>query len=244
MRIWIFYIIAPAFFGCLLQLSYPAVGQNTYPEVKRIKTVKEYRQSIGRDSSKIMVNLKDLILGLLVDMPYATKTNFTKTQLYPTSAAFMRKGPATALKKVQEQLAKSGLCLKVWDAYRPFSVTCRMWRLTPDKHFVCNPKTASNHNRGAAVDLTIADLKTGKELDMGTGFDSFSDTAASAYSHLPPKVLENRKLLARVMREAGFRQLKREWWHFNWAGAEKYEVLDLDFEQIPAINPLGQIERR
>ncbi|MEO8404300.1 MAG: M15 family metallopeptidase, partial [Chitinophagaceae bacterium] len=104
--------------------------------------------------------------------------------------------------------------------------------LVKDERYVANPAKGSGHNRGIAVDLTIIDLKTGKELDMGTGFDNFTDSAHQSFQLLPEKVLANRKLLRSVMEKYGFKVLETEWWHYYLADGAKFEVLDISFRNL------------
>jgi D-alanyl-D-alanine dipeptidase len=181
------------------------------------------------------MDLKKLIPDLLVSMPYATTNNFTKVNLYKNSFACLRQEPALALKKIQEELNKKDLALKLYDAFRPFSITCKMWRLVPDRHYAANPRNGSNHNRGVAVDLTIIDLKTGKELNMGTLFDNFTDSAHHDFYNLPPEVIANRRLLKTIMRKYGFNIVPTEWWHYQWVNRAGYEIIDLDFDDIKSV---------
>jgi len=137
------------------------------------------------------------------------------------------------LQQVQAELSRKGLALKIFDAFRPFSVTCRMWTLVKDKRYVANPMQGSYHNRGLAVDLTIIDLKTGKELDMGTAYDNFTDSAHHSFTHLPPQVLANREMLKNLMHAHGFRIFPTEWWHYHWRNNDdRYEVIDLGFDDL------------
>ncbi len=152
----------------------------------------------------------------------------------------MRVEPAMALKKVQEKLKKQGLALKIFDAYRPFSVTCKIWKTVADRRYVSNPKNGSNHNRGVAVDLTLIDLNTGRELDMGTVFDNFTDTAHHDFCNLPSNVLANRKVLKNVMRKFGFNIVPSEWWHYQWARRSNYEVVNLSFDEIRQVMKLAR----
>lgn len=154
--------------------------------------------------------------------------------MYPakTTSTFLRLPAARALQKVQQELNLKGLGLKIFDAYRPYSVTVKFWKLVKDERFVANPSKGSGHNRGIAVDLTIIHLATGKELDMGTGFDNFSDTAHSTYTQLPEEVLQNRLLLRSAMEKNGFTVLSTEWWHFYLPEASRYEIMDIDFKKL------------
>jgi D-alanyl-D-alanine dipeptidase len=137
--------------------------------------------------------------------------------------------PALALLQVQNQLALKGYGLKVFDAYRPYAATKLMWNLIHDDRYVANPKNGSNHNRGLAIDLTIINVKTWQELNMGTGFDNFTDTAHHSFANLSIPILNNRILLKTTMESFGFIAFDTEWWHYTWPNNQHYEVLDLSF---------------
>ncbi len=103
-----------------------------------------------------------------------------------------------------------------------------MWRLSPDRRYTANPRRGSHHNRGIAVDLTLVNLKTGKELDMGTGYDNFTDTAHHDFAFLSSEVMANRRVLRNVMWKYGFNYVPTEWWHYHWRD-KNYDVVDVDF---------------
>ncbi|MGI8635162.1 MAG: M15 family metallopeptidase, partial [Segetibacter sp.] len=94
-----------------------------------INNVKAYTNSILLDSSKRLVSLQRFIPQLVIDLKYATKNNFTHSVLYSESLAFSRLAAAIALKKINVDLNKIGLTLKIFDAYRPYAVTRKMWKL-------------------------------------------------------------------------------------------------------------------
>jgi D-alanyl-D-alanine dipeptidase len=133
---------------------------------------------------------------------------------------------------VQQELLERNLALKIWDAYRPYSVTEKIWGLVRDPRYAADPKTGSGHNRGIAVDATIVDLQTARELAMGTGFDNFSDTAHHDFKQLPATVIQNRLLLRSLMEKHGFAALSSEWWHYYLPSPSRYELLDLSFRQL------------
>lgn len=105
----------------------------------------------------------------------------------------------------------------------------RMWEIMPDERYVANPSKGSRHNRGCAVDLTLID-SLGNELDMGTSYDDFTEKSHIDYQDLPPKVLQNRKLLRETMMKFGFVPMRTEWWHFDYKDWKKYPILDIDIE--------------
>ncbi len=174
------------------------------------------------------VELKQAIPGIIVELPYATGKNFFKHRFYQTDRCFLRRAVAERLAAVQRELNAAGLGLKVWDGYRPRSVQYEFWKVLPDEKYVADPKKGSRHNRGAAVDVTLVDLKSGKELAMPTGFDDFTPKAAADYADLPPEKIRNRKLLRDVMTKNGFEVLPSEWWHFDVRGWKKYALEDFD----------------
>ncbi|HMU47572.1 MAG TPA: M15 family metallopeptidase [Chitinophagaceae bacterium] len=194
----------------------------------------DYKKQVKKDPEKRMIELKTEIPSIVYDLRYATTNNFMHRLMYPagTSLTFMRSIAVNALKNVQEELQLKGLGLKIFDAYRPYYVTVKFWELVKDDRYVANPAKGSGHNRGIAVDLTIINLKTGKELDMGTGFDNFSDTAHHTFTKLPEEILQNRILLKSVMEKYGFKAYNEEWWHYSWPESSMFEILDLDFKKL------------
>lgn len=173
----------------------------------------------------VLVRLHDVLPNLLTDVRYATTNNFTKRVLYSSDTLYARAIVAHSLKKAQVEAQSRGLQIKVFDAYRPLSVQRLMWSILPDERFVADPAKGSRHNRGCALDLTLCDTN-GKELDMGTGYDEFTDRAAATYTDLPPDVSANRKLLFDIMNKAGFTVLPTEWWHFDVNGWEQFAILN------------------
>jgi D-alanyl-D-alanine dipeptidase len=196
-----------------------------------IDKIAVYQQSVQKDSAKKMIALQKVIPGIVYDLRYATTNNFMHRRMYvpATRFTFLRAPAAHALADVQKELNSMGYGLKIFDAYRPYSVTVSFWELVQDERYVANPSKGSGHNRGLAVDLTIINLKTHRELDMGTGFDNFTDSAHHSFTDLPPVVLQNRKLLKDIMEKHGFHMLETEWWHYYWPNDKEYEVLDLPF---------------
>jgi len=170
--------------------------------------------------------------GVALDLRYATTNNFMHERLYPVAKAYLRAPVAAALADAERELAAEGLGLKIWDAYRPYSVTVKMWEPIKNPDFVADPKKGSRHNRGAAVDLTLIDLKTGKELAMPTGYDSFTPRSRNDFNDLPAEVLANRAKLRDVMTRHGFEPLPSEWWHYDFKGWERFELLDVPLEKL------------
>ena len=122
--------------------------------------------------------------------------------------------------------------LKIFDAYRPYGITEKIWAAVKDERYAANPASGSGHNRGIAVDLTIADIKTRQELNMGTGFDNFTDSAHHNFAQLPAEVLANRLLLKSTMEKYGFVAFDTEWWHYSLPDPKQYSLMNLDFGEF------------
>jgi D-alanyl-D-alanine dipeptidase len=180
-----------------------------------------------------LVDIESINPNIRLDIRYATPNNFLKRSLYTVPRCLLRADVADRLSKVQEDLENMGLGLMVYDCYRPWSVTRQMWEILPDSRYVANPSRGSRHNRGAAVDLTLVDLRTGQPLEMPTDFDDFTEQAARDYGGNEPQVRRNSNLLEYRMKKYGFVSLITEWWHFDAEDWQRYDLLDIGLNEVP-----------
>ena len=185
--------------------------------------------SLYSQTSGDMVNIAGLDSTIVIDLRYATDDNFLGDTLYSANICLLRRDVAERLVKVHQYLRQKKLGLKIWDGYRPLSVQKKMWAKLPDPKFVADPKRGSNHNRGAAVDVTLVDLN-GNELEMPTGFDDFSERARINYDKVSRNAKKNRAILQQAMKRYGFKTINSEWWHFNDKDMKKYLVIDVPLE--------------
>jgi zinc D-Ala-D-Ala dipeptidase len=193
----------------------------------------QLQKMAAKNPVKQLVNLKKYIPGIVLDLRYAGTNNFMRQKLYPSiTTTYLRKPAADSLAVIQAQLNPMGLGIKIFDAYRPYSITEKMWGPVKDDRYAADPKFGSGHNRGVAVDLTIINTTTGIAVDMGTGFDNFSDTAHHTFTNLPKDILQNRLLLKKIMEQHGFKALDTEWWHYYLFNAKEFELLDIDFKKL------------
>ena len=176
-----------------------------------------------------MVDVQKVDPTIRVSLMYARADNFTGTVLYgDLRRAYLHPKAAQALARAQKHLRRiaPGLSLKVYDAARPMSIQKRMWdkvKNTPKYFYVSNPARGGGlHNYGMAVDITIC-RANGDTIPMGTKVDHMSrlshidrEDALARQGRLSRTALHNRRLLRRVMRQAGFKPLRTEWWHFNY----------------------------
>lgn len=169
----------------------------------------------------LLADVRSVDPTIVVDLRYATANNFTGAPLpgYQANRAYARREAAAALARVQRDLRAQGLGLKVFDAYRPVRATLAMVDWTERVHrpdllqdgYIAR---RSRHNLGLAIDLTLLDLATGSELDMGTPFDTFSAAAHTANASGMAAV--NRQKLKAAMEGEGFLNYDQEWWHYTF----------------------------
>ena len=207
-------------------------SQSNPYNLKIVSDLEEYKKLVQENPNKLLIDIKHYIPEIVLDIRYATTDNFTKEQIYTLAKAFLRRPVADSLKKVQMELSKIGLGLKVFDAYRPYAATLKFYEVFPDTTYVAAPWKGSRHNYGCAVDLTLIELKTGRELRMPTEFDDFTSKAHHDYNDLPKDVIENRELLKKVMEKYGFKIYPDEWWHYDFYDWQNYEILDIPFEKL------------
>jgi D-alanyl-D-alanine dipeptidase len=236
-------------FSILLFFCSHLFGQGSYNNgntaLRVLKDPKIFSRTVTADPDNAMVDVRKLVPSVVLDLRYATQDNFTGVVLYPPlKTTYLRKPAAEALKAVEEALMEKKLGLKLFDAYRPYSVTVKMWDLVHDERYVADPKKASGHNRGIAADLTLIHLSTGEPLNMGTGFDNFTDSAHHSFMSLSQDVLDNRKLLKSVMEEHGFKALETEWWHYAFQSDKVFEPLDISFQDLRKMNKGNRAPKR
>jgi zinc D-Ala-D-Ala dipeptidase len=211
-------------------MSAQAVSQTKYG--LKAQAYSEYREVIKSNPEKELVDLEKFVPGIVLDIRYATTNNFTNEKIYNLARAYARRPVAESLKKIQEELKPQGLGIKIFDGYRPYKATVRFYEVYRDTTYVASPYRGSRHNRGCALDLTIIDLKSGKELTMPTEYDSFKKEAWPSTPVQDPEIKKNRDLLITTMEKYGFRVNGSEWWHFDFRGWKNFEVMDIDFEEL------------
>ena len=181
-----------------------------------------------------LVALTKLDPTIKLDIRYATTNNLFGTVFYSQPRAFLQRAPAEALVRVSRKLKPLGYGLLVHDGYRPWYVTKVFWDATPDdkKIFVADPSKGSRHNRGAAVDISLYDLKTGKPIEMVSTYDETTDRAHPDYPGGTSLQRWHRDLLRSAMEAEGFTVYEAEWWHFDYKDWQRYHIGNERFESI------------
>jgi len=205
----------------LLACASPPVATPPAPVTPPINTV-ETEIAPDAVADTLLTDVRTLDPSIVVDLRYATSNNFTGAPLpgYLANRAFLRREAAAALSRAERDIGPQGLGIKVFDAYRPVRATLAMVDWTervnrPDLLKDGYIASRSRHNLGLAVDLTLIDLATGRELEMGTPFDTFS--AAAHTANASGEAGANRQKLKAAMEHEGFVNYDQEWWHFSFA---------------------------
>ena len=181
-----------------------------------------------------LVELSKLDRTIKLDIRYATSNNFLGRPVYTEARAFLQRPAAEALVRANKTLRKNGYGLIIHDGYRPWSVTKIFWDATPadKKEFVADPSQGSRHNRGCAVDLSLYDLKTGKEVVMPSGYDEMTERSHINYEGGTAEATRLRDMLRVAMEAEGFAVYEPEWWHYDYKDWKEYPILNISFSEI------------
>lgn len=181
-----------------------------------------------------LVDVAKLDSRIKLDIRYATADNFLATPVYSSARAFLQRPAAEALLRAHRELMRQGYGLLIFDAYRPWYVTKIFWDATPvDKHeFVADPAKGSRHNRGCAVDLSLYELKSGREVDMTGVYDEMSERSYPTYTGGTIEQRRHRDLLRAAMERQGFTVYETEWWHFDYREWPHYAIGNVPFEKL------------
>jgi CubicO group peptidase (beta-lactamase class C family)/D-alanyl-D-alanine dipeptidase len=181
-----------------------------------------------------LVELVALDPSIKLDIRYASTNNFLQSPMYSQARAFMQRPAAEAVVRAHRALMKRGYGLLIHDAYRPWYVTKMFWDATPDSQhvFVADPSQGSRHNRGAAVDLTLYDLRTGRPIEMVGGYDEMSPRSYPDYQGGTALQRWHREVLRAAMEAEGFHVYQAEWWHFDYRDWRAYPIGTATFEKL------------
>ncbi|HAR91668.1 MAG TPA: peptidase M15 [Eubacterium sp.] len=194
----------------------------------------DIQKKMAMDSSGFVL-LSDYVPGIIQEIRYFSTYNFVGERVdgYEEPIALLTKEAARALKDVANIANVQGYRLKIFDAYRPAKAVKHfvLWEIEDldqkmktffypdiDKHDLFKlgyVASKSTHSRGSTVDLTLVDMDTGKELDMGSPFDFFDEISHPDYKDITKEQYENRMILQKLMVDGGFEPIDTEWWHFT-----------------------------
>ena len=225
-----------------LQLG-PADGEGGQLRLQPVRSVAELlrvdrRLSPPAESGAFLapdlVEPARLASTIRLDIRYHTTNNFLGSVFYASAHAFLQRPAALALVRASRVLRPLGYGILIHDAYRPWYVTKVFWDATPpeSRWLVANPARGSKHNRGAAVDLTLYELASGAPVEMPSTYDEATPRALSDYPGGTSRQRWHRALLRRVLEAEGFTVNPSEWWHFDFRGWQRYQILNTPFEEL------------
>ena len=220
--------------GILLIVSLGGCGAQAEAEAPAAATTGADGVTLSDDSSDFVL-LSDAVPDAILEIRYYSTYNFVGDRIegYEEPLAFLTAEAADALKGASDELAAEGYRLKIYDAYRPQMAVTNFVEWAKDEgdtrmkaYFypeldkdVLFPQgyiaEHSGHSRGSTVDLTLFDMRTEKEVDMGGTFDYFGELSHPDYTGITDEQYANRMLLRDVMMKHGFKPLPEEWWHFT-----------------------------
>ena len=227
-------LLMAALSGCGSQAAAEAVSASDTHETSVSESVGEDGVKLSDDASDFVL-LSEAVPDAILEIRYYSTYNFVGDRIdgYEEPLAFLTKEAATALKEVSDDLVSRGYRLKIYDAYRPQKAVTNFMNWALDTEDVRMKEyfypeldkdelfpqgyiaEHSGHSRGSTVDLTLFDMKTEKEVDMGGTFDYFGELSHPDYKGITKKQYANRMLLRDAMTEHGFNPLPEEWWHFS-----------------------------
>lgn len=184
--------------------------------------IDDYQSPRGDD----LVDIRTVDPSFAIDHHWSKPNPLLDKALYADAPVLLRRAVAKALGRVQARLAEQGLGLKVYDGYRPFSVSRKLWATHPYAAYLARPEYGSRHNRGAAVDCTLID-RNGRDLEMPSPVLTFDKSSDRLREDMTPAARKHLDTLTEAMRAEGFETIKSEWWHYDGPNWENYPVLNV-----------------
>lgn len=205
-------------------------------ELKRAALAATPPAETGTFRETDLVEVTTLDPTIRLDVRYADTTNFVSTRFYDRPQVFLQRPAAEAVVRAHRKLQRLGYGLLLHDGYRPWWVTKIFWDGTADEHhtFVADPSQGSRHNRGAAIDLSMVELATGKPIVTTGSYDEFSTRSYPYYPGGTSRQRWYRDLLRHVMESERFTVYEAEWWHFDFDDWREYRIGNATFEELTA----------
>lgn len=223
-------------------------SENLYPHSEKLYAYLPAETEIIRDKNNNIVYKEDgitpdTLTNTLADIRlyienieiyqiFATDDNFTGKRLYPRAVPLLQLETIEKLKRAAEIFEADGYTIKLYDAYRPLSVQRELFEIVKDPTYIADPDDrASNHNRGAAADISLLDAD-GEELDFPSPIHTMDERSNRDNKNWTDVQTKNVSYMTKVMVECGFVAIKSEWWHFADAESAKYMTTDVDLSKI------------
>ena len=190
-----------------------------------------------------LVDMRLYLPDAVYEQLFATERNITGAPLYPRAVPLMQKGTLDKLMKAYAIFKADGYTLKVYDAYRPKSGQKILYDIVQNRHWIANPATtASNHNRGCAIDMNLILDSTGEEIESPTPMHTFADESARTCTTWGEVARANVDYITEVMLSCGFTSIESEWWHYSDSDKNLYMTTDIDLGSLTML-PKQEVEQ-
>lgn len=199
-------------------------------------SISNFDTKMSRDeeliSESTLVDLRTVAPDIVYSLIFATPDNYTGNTQYSRDVPLLQAGTAEKLRQAQELFKQDGYSIKLYDAYRPSSVSGRLYNLIRDARYVAKAGT-SIHNRAAAVDITLVDA-TGTELEMPSPMMTLDSSSHRDSKAMSDEARANMNYMTEIMKQVGMSNvISTEWWHFGDSESSKYLPIDIEFRDIP-----------
>jgi D-alanyl-D-alanine dipeptidase len=201
------------------------------PEMKVLSVIPDY---VGPEKTSQLIDVRQADPSICIDLIFASNRNFTGKQIYERDICLLQQGTMKKLKQAQALFRKDGYSIKIYDAYRPYSVTVKIAPFVTSSMYLADPLTGSIHNRGAAIDMTVVNAK-GIELEMPSPIHTLDARSSRANLNMTPEARRNLDYVERIMTQSGFIPYVHEWWHYSDASSNQYPHLDLSLAYVEMV---------
>jgi D-alanyl-D-alanine dipeptidase len=174
-------------------------------------------------------------------MVFAYDDNFSGMALYERDLCLLQKGTLDKLLAAQKKFKADGYSIKIYDAYRPQYVQKTLFKIVNNPIYIADPQKASDHVRGAAVDITLVDSRV-NELEMPSTVHTFNFTAGIYNKAMTKAARKNMEYMQKIMLESGFLLYKGEWWHFKDIDFEQYNITNHHFNDIEMVTDKSMLK--
>lgn len=168
--------------------------------------------------------------SILIDMMMTKEDSIAGGNVYGQQICLLQQGTLNKLLEADKMFQEDGYSIIIYDAYRPYSVTCIMYDIHKNGTYVAGKRFGSVHNKGAAIDMSLVDNSTGEPIEMPSPIHTLNETSNRTYPDMTDIAKENMVYMADIMKKAGFTTIQSEWWHFSDSESTRYMRTDYDLK--------------
>jgi len=168
--------------------------------------------------------------SIYIDMMMTKEDSIAGGNVYGQQICLLQQGTLNKLLEADKMFQEDGYSIIIYDAYRPYSVTCTMYDIHKNGTYVAGKRFGSVHNKGAAIDMSLVDNTTGEPIEMPSPIHTLNETSNRTYPKMTDTAKENMIYMADIMKKAGFTTIQSEWWHFSDSESSRFLRTDYDLK--------------